>query len=131
MSHIKIRKDWELLDSETTPESVYMNRRHFLKRAGMAGFYSSVLFAGCTRKSPNESDYRITLSETEKALYPASRNEKYSLDGPVTSETDAATYNNFYEFTEVKEDVRMHAQKTSNPALEDKRNRTSTQTTFV
>lgn len=111
MRHIKILRDWEIPEGETTPESVYMDRRRFLKGAGMMSLYSFALWTGCTRKPLDEADYKITLSDTEKKLYPANRNEKYALAGPLTQESIAASYNNFYEFTDVKEDARVHAQK--------------------
>ena len=34
---IKRRRSWELPESAATPESVYMNRREWLKGAGFAG----------------------------------------------------------------------------------------------
>ncbi|MEC7640983.1 MAG: protein-methionine-sulfoxide reductase catalytic subunit MsrP [Nitrospinota bacterium] len=111
MNLIKIPRGWEIPENQATPESVYMNRRRFLKGAGMLGLYSAALYSGCTGSPPSPDDNKIALSETEKTLYPAKRNEEYTLDGPVTEERIAASYNNFYEFTEVKEDVRVHAQK--------------------
>src|SRR5215510_4435975 len=38
------------------------------------------------------------LPDPTKDLYPASRNEKYTLDRPVTDEKINTSYNNFYEF---------------------------------
>ena len=43
-------------------------------------------------------------------LYPAKRNEKYTLDRPITDEKINAHYNNFYEFNSSKE-VAEQAQK--------------------
>ncbi|MFQ5673998.1 MAG: protein-methionine-sulfoxide reductase catalytic subunit MsrP [Nitrospinales bacterium] len=110
MSHIKIHHDGEISENEVTPESVYMNRRRFLQGVGTLGLYSVALWAGCTGKPPDEADYRITLSAAERAVFPAARNDRFTLDRPLTAEDVAARYNNFYEFTETKEDVRVHAQ---------------------
>src|SRR5262249_58315227 len=38
------------------------------------------------------------LPDPTEDLYPASRNEKYTLDRPVTDEKINTSYNNFYEF---------------------------------
>src|SRR5262249_34928021 len=40
-----------------------------------------------------------------RRLYPARRNAKYVLDRELTDERVAATYNNYYEFTEQKDGV--------------------------
>jgi len=37
-------------------------------------------------------------ADPSAALYPAKRNERYTLDRPVTDEKYPTTYNNFYEF---------------------------------
>ena len=42
------------------------------------------------------------LPDPTKDLYPASRNEKYTLDRPVTDEKINTNYNNFYEFGSTK-----------------------------
>jgi len=73
---IKIPRGWEIPEREATPESVYRNRRAFLKAAGFAGF-SSLLAAAS----------------------PVKRNEKYELDRAITEEWAATGFNNFYEFT--------------------------------
>ncbi len=109
MSQIKISKGWEISGNLATPESVYMRRREFLKGTALTTLATSALLMGCTSKLP-DPDAETPLSEIEKKLYPANRNEQFQLDRPLTSERIAAGYNNFYEFTEVKEDVRVHAQ---------------------
>ena len=36
MPHIKIPKEWEISESQVTPESDYINRRKFIKDLGLA-----------------------------------------------------------------------------------------------
>lgn len=104
-----IPKDWEISGSLATPESVYMRRREFLKGAALTTLASAALLAGCTSR-PHDPDAEIPLSEIEKEIYPAKRNQKFQMDRPLTPERIAASYNNFHEFTSVKEDVIVHAQ---------------------
>ena len=80
---IKIPRGWEIPEREATPESVYHNRRAFLKAAGFAG-----------------------LGSLLEAATPAKRNEKYELDRPITEEWAATGFNNFYEFTLDKQRVK-------------------------
>jgi len=84
---IRIPKGWEIPEREATPESVYYNRRAFLRAAGFAGA-GSLLSAATTNP------------------YPAKRNPKYELDRPITEEWAATGFNNFYEFTLDKERVK-------------------------
>ena len=87
---IKQRRSWELPESAATSESVYMNRREWLKAAGFAGLglATSGLIGG-------------GMASTAMAAiggYPFPRNEDYVLDRAITDEEDATTYTNFYEF---------------------------------
>lgn len=86
---IKIPKGWEIPERDATPESTYMNRRQLLAAAGFLS--AGTLLQGATSGS---------------GLYPAKRNDKFTLDRPVTPEAAAEGYNNFYEFTMDKEAVK-------------------------
>ena len=44
-------------------------------------------------------------SPAAKAVYPAKRSDSFALDRLVTAEHIAAQYNNFYEFSQDKDDV--------------------------
>lgn len=111
MSSIKIPKAWEISSGEITPERAYMDRRRFLRGMGTIALYSAAMAAGCSPgSSAGGAGFPPETSETEKKTYPARRNEEFALDRPLTREPVAARYNNFYEFTEIKEDVRVHAQ---------------------
>ncbi|MFQ5803231.1 MAG: protein-methionine-sulfoxide reductase catalytic subunit MsrP [Candidatus Methylomirabilales bacterium] len=96
--HFLRKPDWAIPERETTSESIYMDRRRFLMGAlgvlagGIAG---GPTLAGAAEKTSGESDPTLDL-------YPARRNPDFTLDRPLTKESVAATYNNFYEFGPVK-----------------------------
>ena len=69
-----IRRAADILSSEITPESVYYNRREFMKAGAM-------MVAGATLLQ-----------------------RPYDTAEPVTSEKDITTYNNYYEFGRRKEE---------------------------
>jgi len=84
------RRPWDLPERLATPESVFMNRRAFL------GTAAGAVAAGM---APAAQAQRIAdLPDPTKDLYPAKRNEAYTLDRALTDEKLAASYNNFYEF---------------------------------
>ncbi len=93
--HYLRRPEWALPDRDATPEAVFMDRRRFLKGAlgvlagGIAGVTPLALAAEKVSQDPADG----TLD-----LYPAKRNPKFTLDRPLTQESVAATFNNFYEF---------------------------------
>ncbi len=101
MAAIRIPKGWELPESAATPERVYLNRRRFLQRSGLLGLGAVAIAAGCD-KAPAPDPAAAPWPPAWSALYPAKRNGRYTLDRPLTEESVAATYNNFYEFTENK-----------------------------
>jgi sulfoxide reductase catalytic subunit YedY len=90
--------------SEITPEEMYFSRREFMKVGVIAS--GMFLLAGC---SPGT----LTLDDIEDNGTSAPRIEeqaaldhlKDELDDPVNSFHDITNYNNYYEFTPVKEDV--------------------------
>ena len=87
-----------------------MNRREFLKAAGFAGA-AGVALTACAPGDAKVLEHRpeINLTPLEKTLYPAKRNVRYKIDSKVSPEAVVAKYNNYYEFSEVKEDVAHHA----------------------
>jgi sulfoxide reductase catalytic subunit YedY len=93
--HYLSKPGWAIPEHEATPEAVFMDRRRFLIGAlgvlagGIAG---GIPLAGAAEKTAEEPADR-TLN-----LYPAKRNPKFTLDRPLTQESVAATFNNFYEF---------------------------------
>ena len=101
------RRGWNLPECEATPEHAFLNRRKFMKSAGLIG---AGLVAGCgeervfkpfdeAEEGPGAQSPPIDTS----TLYPAAANLDFAtLDRPLTREDIAATYNNFYEFTVTK-----------------------------
>ncbi len=80
-----IRRPSDIPSSEITPESVYVNRRAFLGTAG------TLALAGLAAPS--------VLSAASAS----------AQDDKITSEEDATSYNNFYEFGLSKEDPKRNA----------------------
>ncbi len=123
MANIKIPNGWEVSENETTPESVFMDRRKFMKGMGTIALFSAVNWAGCAPSAKGgEPATPVPVSEAEKAIYPAKLDNSYTVDGPITSEKISSRYNNFYEFASNKEDPRYDAQvlKTKSWKLEIK-----------
>lgn len=108
---IRIRRGWEIPERLATPEDIYLNRRNFLKGLGISSLSALGVLAGCERhaESQAESDkpplIGLPAPSATADLYPAKRNEKYTLDRPLTDEALAARYNNFYEFSFNKQRV--------------------------
>jgi sulfoxide reductase catalytic subunit YedY len=105
---IKSPKGWQLSERLAAPESVYFNRRDFLKKMGFTGLGVWGLLAGCYNNTSGAQDGPKSIRDTlpvPTGKYPYGRNTKYAVDRPMTVEEVAASYNNFYEFTTTKEDV--------------------------
>lgn len=85
------RRDWDMPEREATPEHVFFNRRSFL---------AATASAGAMALSPRIAQaQRVTDAKDPTAdLYPAKRNESFTLDRPVTDEKLNGNFNNFYEF---------------------------------
>ena len=92
--HVIRRRGWEIPERLATPEHLLFNRRALLAATGAAALSPSPKMALAQRISD--------LPDPTKDLYPASRNEKYTLDRPVTDEKINTNYNNFYEFGSTK-----------------------------
>ena len=92
--HVIRRRGWEIPERLATPEDLLFNRRALLAATGAAALSLSPKMALAQRISD--------VPDPTKDLYPASRNEKYTLDRPVTDEKINTNYNNFYEFGSTK-----------------------------
>ncbi len=90
---VKIKRGWELPESAVTPQSVYLNRRRFLQGAGSVA--AGAMVAGGL---PARARAYAPEDDPTADLYPVDRNTRYTVERPLTSYEDAATYNNFYEF---------------------------------
>jgi sulfoxide reductase catalytic subunit YedY len=88
---IKRKRGWEMRESEATPEALFHDRRRIVQAMG---FGALIAAAG----TPGEAALATTADDPSTVLYPAKRNESYTLDRPITDEKLSTTYNNFYEF---------------------------------
>jgi methionine sulfoxide reductase catalytic subunit len=86
---IRRKKGWELPESAATDEAVFHDRRRLMR--GLAA--GSILAPGLLR-----GGMAFAADDPSAGLYPAKRNDKYTLDRPLTDEKAATTYNNFYEY---------------------------------
>lgn len=82
------KPDWWMPESAATPEEVFLNRRAFVAAAGtaVAGSLLPARIARAEEVDPTTD------------LYPAQRNETFTLDRDVTPEQYNLAYNNFYEY---------------------------------
>jgi len=92
---IKIKKSWELPESEVTPESIYQRRRDFIK-TGAAGAAMLLGPWSAAQASIAIGDYR---------------KNSISIDEELTSEDDVTSYNNFYEFGTDKDDPKRNSKR--------------------
>ena len=90
-----IRRPPDIAPAEITPESVYLDRRRFLREAGLIGLGATGIvgaLAACTSRGRDMA--------SESGSPPADR---------VTAYDDATGYNNYYEFGTAKEDPKENA----------------------
>lgn len=103
---VKAKRGWELPEHMATPENVFLNRRQIAKTiaAGpiLAAAASPLLMAG----------EAMAAGDPTADLYPVAQNTKYKVDRDLTAESDATTYNNFYEFGSHKQ-ISKSAQRLS------------------
>ncbi|MGC6531198.1 MAG: protein-methionine-sulfoxide reductase catalytic subunit MsrP [Candidatus Puniceispirillaceae bacterium] len=102
---IRKRPSWHIPESQATDESAYLNRRHFLKNAGLTGLGLS----GALTSLGNLAHAAPITG------FPAARNDSYQLDRAITPEEDATTYTNFYEFGSSKNIWRKAAKLQTDP----------------
>jgi len=94
---IKIRS------SEITPEDVYLNRRQFMKVGGLAlgAMALTACGVGSNTSTPETTDNSMGASTDT----PISEGLTDELGDPLTPFEDITHYNNYYEFSVVKEAV--------------------------
>ena len=97
---LRVRRGWEIPESEVTPEPVYWNRRRLLRAMGIA---PALLAAPAAAMSVRRAEPAVMESDIAADRYPAPRNPRYTLDRPLTDAELATTYNNFYEFGSYKQ----------------------------
>jgi sulfoxide reductase catalytic subunit YedY len=106
--NIRKKRGWELPEKAATHERIYLNRRRILAGLGLGG---AILAApAALRMAPERM--RSAQAEPEAStdpwadLYPVPHNSAYKLDRPLTEESWATGYNNFYEFGSHKQIAR-------------------------
>ncbi|UCF37229.1 MAG: protein-methionine-sulfoxide reductase catalytic subunit MsrP [Acidobacteriota bacterium] len=113
MSNLRFPKPWDIVPAgEVTPEQTFLDRRSILKKLGFSGVGLLGLLGGRFEnvEAASYGPYGHVPEFWVKQwadLFPAVRNEKFKVDLPITDERLFAAYNNFYEFTLIKERVRM------------------------
>ncbi len=113
MAFLRIPRPWEKIrESEVTPESLYLNRRDILRRFGIAGLGATAAAASLgkalaqeTRLGPYGHVSRF-WSEKWSDLFPATRDQRFKVERGITDERIVAGYNNFYEFSLKKQQVK-------------------------
>ena len=112
MSNIILPPAWRIPEREVTPESIYwqsVSRRSYLKLMGLGAMTLTGWLPGCSVEVSEErfskSPKNYEFSGVDHEVYPAPRNSLFELDRQMTAEHIAAQYNNFYEFSEAKDDI--------------------------
>ena len=96
-----VKRGTEIPSSEITPESLYVNRRKFMRQAAMAGGALAV-----TTMFP--STLREALAQDAKSWTPA-HPSTFNTTEELTPYKDITSYNNFYEFGVDKDDPARYA----------------------
>lgn len=101
---IKIPRGWQIPEREATPEHVYLNRRKFLAGASAAAVAG---IGGLVLSGDGGLLLALPAQKRKSELLPISavRNPEYEVDHPITAERVATRFNNYYEFTEIKDRV--------------------------
>jgi methionine sulfoxide reductase catalytic subunit len=101
---IRRKRGWEMRESEATPEAVFHDRRRVLEAMGLGALIAAAGGIGEVAEAAAQPP------DPSAALYPAKRNERYTLDRPITDEKLSTQYNNFYEYGSQK-DIAEEAQQ--------------------
>jgi methionine sulfoxide reductase catalytic subunit len=91
----RVKRGWEIPESQATPESVFRDRRNLVKAMATGPILAAGAMAGLGWPL---AEAEAATPDPSASLYPATRNLRYRLDRPLTSEKQATIYNNFYEF---------------------------------
>ena len=105
-----VRRPPDILPSEITDRSLYLNRRKFLVAAGVT--LGTALAGGKTAPAFSALPPSMAVGESLLAAPPAFpnlRKSPLSTSEQPNSRRDVTTYNNFYEFGTDKDDPAQHA----------------------
>lgn len=106
MTNTILPPDWQLSERHVTTESVYWNRRRFLKTMlGSSAALATLPLMGCQSNaqtgSSGSQEVDSPLAQTYQlpSIAPLRTNAKFAeVDRPITTQNLASQYNNFYEF---------------------------------
>ena len=104
MSFIINKKIWNIENQYITDEKIFNSRRKILKNLALG----SLFYAGMS------SIPKSALSQSN-LYYPPKVNNLYKVNRPITKESDATTYTNFYEFGSSKNIWRRAAKLKTSP----------------
>jgi sulfoxide reductase catalytic subunit YedY len=76
--HVIRRRGWEIPERLATPERLFIDRRALLAATGAAALSLSL--------KPALAQWASDIPDPSSDLYPAKRNETFTLDRPVTDE---------------------------------------------
>ncbi len=111
MAHLMRSRGWKVPDRNATPENIFHQRRSLVKAIGLFGIGATTgVLAAC---GPARDAAKIGAQEQPPGLelYPAQTDRRFNLDRPLTDESYAASYNNFYEFSTFKSSVYKKASR--------------------
>jgi sulfoxide reductase catalytic subunit YedY len=107
---IRIKRSWELPERIATPEALVFNRRGLLKGAGALALTGAIANCGPASDTQTVSDEPGGATDDPTAsLYPATRNQAYTIDRELTSEEIVTNYCNYYEFGSNKDQPSRYA----------------------
>ena len=98
--NIRKKRAWALPEKAATPEGVYLDRRRILAGLGLGGaiLAAPAVLRLAPERLPDAPAEAAAAPDPWADLYPARRNGAYALDRPLTEESFATSYNNFYEY---------------------------------
>lgn len=112
MSHIHLPPGWQGREFDVTPESVYRNRRRFIKEMGLGTVGVAVFSIGACTTDANGTGAAAggpldTIpSDAPRDGLPAARNPAYEVpERSITQRLKASGYNNFYEFDGTSKEI--------------------------
>lgn len=88
--------------SEITPEHVYLNRRQFMKMGALAAGVLTLAACGVAAGEESQSTQATKTENVDTSPYEGKKDE---LGDPVNTIKEISNYNNYYEFSQGKEDV--------------------------
>jgi sulfoxide reductase catalytic subunit YedY len=96
---IKRTPGWAIKERDATAESTFRARRALVKAIAAGPILAPALLTMLRSSDAHAADPAAGVaSDPSLKLYPVKRNERYTLDRPITPEEDVITYNNYYEY---------------------------------